>query len=72
MAETERLGYGGGRMWISHCLNLAAAEKLKAMFLEKWPGSPIEVEELRGLNSYYAERGGLMIGFEDRTIPAYE
>ena len=72
VAETEKMGYAGGRMWISHCLNLAAAEKLKAMFLERWPGSLIQVEELRGLNSYYAERGGLMVGFEDRNTPAYE
>ena len=72
VAETEKMGYTGGRMWISHCLNPAAAEKLKAMFLERWPGSLIQVEELRGLNSYYAERGGLMVGFEDRNTPAYE
>jgi len=73
LAETERLGYNGkGRMWISHCLNLGAAEKLREMFLEKWPGCTVNIEAMSGLNSYYAERGGLMVGFEDGTIPVFD
>ena len=63
--EAIKMKYAGGKMWIGHCLNQPAALKLKSLFEEKFPNSNIQIETLCGLNSYYAERGGLIIGFED-------
>lgn len=65
MQEAIKMKYNGGKMIIGHCLNSKAAETLKNMFLEKFPNSNIRIEKLCGLNSYYAERGGIIMGFED-------
>ena len=58
------MGYEGGKMRISHCLNLAAAETLKANILAAYPGADIQIRPTGGLCSFYAEKGGLLIGFE--------
>lgn len=63
--EAIKMKYNGGKIVIGHCLNSKAAETLKNMFLEKFPNSNIRIEKLYGLNSYYAERGGIIMGFED-------
>ena len=57
-------GYTGGKVWISHCLNPEAAENLKNAILEKYSDAAIGIEPMTGLCSYYAERGGMIIGFE--------
>ncbi len=62
--EMINMGYKGGKVWISHCLNLEAAQNLKNSILEKYPGGIIGIEPMTGLCSYYAERGGMIIGFE--------
>ena len=57
-------GLTRGRVRIAHCLNLPAALKLKEMLRITFPQSAVEIHECRGLCSYYAERGGLLVGFE--------
>lgn len=57
-------GYKGGKARIHHCENPKAAESLKAKLLEKFPEAPITVGITRGLCSFYAERGGILIGYE--------
>lgn len=56
-------GYNGGKMAISHCHNLEMAENLKAAILEKWNNAKVMILNTRGLDSFYAERGGLIIAF---------
>ncbi len=58
------MGYKGGKMRISNCLNPDLANKLKEKMLESFPNADITVRPMTGLCSYYAERGGLIIGFE--------
>ena len=58
------MGYDGGKMRISHCLNPAAAESLKANILAAYPGADIKIRPTGGLCSFYAEKGGMIIGFE--------
>jgi len=58
-------GLTRGKVCISHCLNLPAALKLKEMLQVTFPQSAVEIHECRGLCSYYAERGGLLVGFEN-------
>lgn len=57
-------GYEGGRVRISHCLNEAAADKLKAEILAMYPQADIKIRPTGGLCSFYAEKGGMLVGFE--------
>lgn len=56
-------GFSGGNVAISHCDNHAVAQALKESILSAWADSRIEILPTRGLCSYYAERGGLIVGF---------
>lgn len=58
------LGYEGGKMRISHCLNEAAAQQLKQSVLVLYPEADIAIRPTGGLCSFYAEKGGMIIGFE--------
>ena len=57
-------GYVGGAIRIAHCVNEPLAKTLSAMVAEEFGTKDISVYPLRGLCSFYAERGGLIIGFE--------
>ena len=56
-------GYHGQPMAISQCLNLPMAEALKAMILENWRNAMVQILPTRGLDSYYAERSGLIVSY---------
>ena len=62
--QLKELGYGGGEVRITHCLNEAAANSLRSLILSDYPNARIEILPCRGLCSFYAERGGLLVGFE--------
>ena len=64
-AEMKKAGFAGGRVHIAHCLNEAAAEQLRQIILREHPGSAVTIGDCTGLCSFYAEKGGLIIGFED-------
>ena len=49
---------------IAHCYGEKQANALKAAVLEKLPGVKFTIEPTTALCSFYAEEGGLMIGFE--------
>jgi len=57
-------GYTGGKVRIHHCQNIGAAEKLSSMIKEKFQKATIFIQETRGLCSFYAEAGGLLVGYE--------
>lgn len=48
---------------ISHCQNIEFAEQVKEAIQNEWNDAKITIMPLRGLCSYYAEEGGLIIGF---------
>lgn len=58
------LGLKTGKVFIAHCLNESAAQKVKEALLAKLPSVSVEIYPTGGLCSFYAEKGGLMIGFE--------
>lgn len=58
------MGYQGGKALIDHCRNLPAAEQLRQLILNKFPNAQVIIGENRGLCSFYAEQGGLIMGFE--------
>ena len=64
LREMERLGNKGGRCRIGHCQNEAFAQELCAEIRQRFPAADVRCDPLRGLCSYYAERGGIMLGFE--------
>ena len=57
-------GYKGGKVRIHHANNETAANLLRTKILEKFPGAQIEIDVAGGLCSFYAEQGGLLVGFE--------
>lgn len=57
-------GYAGGKVVIDQCFNEGAANALKAAVHSEFPDANVRIEKTLGLCSFYAERGGLMIGFE--------
>lgn len=56
--------YQGGKIRIGHCLNEQAALKIKDSILTEYEKADIEIYPLRGLCSFYAEKGGILIGYE--------
>ena len=62
--ELEAEGFGGGRISIGHCQNESAALQLKELVLAKFKDAEIEIHKFRGLCSFYAEKGGVLVGFE--------
>ncbi|MEE8857398.1 MAG: DegV family protein [Lactobacillus sp.] len=63
--QMEGMKYQGGRVVIDECENATDAEKLKEAILASYPDANVTIRPMRGLCSFYAERGGLMIGFHE-------
>lgn len=63
--QLEEMNYHGGPMIIDYCENKKEAEVLRNKILEKYPDSGIKIRPMKGLCSFYAEEGGLMIGFHE-------
>ena len=61
--EMQKIGVAGKEIRISHCQNRKDAEALKAQLETTFPGIPVILMETRGLDSFYAERRGLIVGF---------
>lgn len=62
--DMEEHGFSNGRVIIAHILNEEGAENLKQTILDKHPEASVEIREARGLCTYYAQKGGLMVGYE--------
>ena len=61
--EMKKVGTNGKEIFISHCQNLKCAQALKEQIEEAFRGVKVTLMETRGLDSFYAERRGLIIGF---------
>ncbi len=55
--------YQGGEVVIDHCFNERGAAALKEALLREFPEAVVRIEATLGLCSFYAEKGGLMVGF---------
>ncbi len=60
----EAEGFKSGKISIGHCQNESAAEQLGELILAKFKNVQIEIHKFRGLCSFYAEKGGVLVGFE--------
>ena len=64
LTNMKALGYNGTKVRIAHCFNENAGQKLKAIIEAEFPNAEIIIGQCRGLCSFYAEKGGLLVGFE--------
>ena len=62
--QFNEIGYNGGKVIIDHCFNETDAKAVRDQILASYPNADVRIEETRGLCSFYAEVGGLMIGVE--------
>ena len=60
----KELGFTGGKVRISHCLNPNAADMVVGMIRADFPDADVVADCAKGLVCYYAEKGGMLIGFE--------
>ena len=60
----QELGFQGGKVRISHSYNEHGAQSLARLIREAFPLCDIQIRLNRGLCCYYAEEGGVLVGFE--------
>ena len=60
----ERGFYDGAQLRIAHCFGEAQALALRDAIVAEFPNTKFTLEPTTALCSFYAEAGGLMIGFE--------
>ena len=60
----ERGFYDGAQLRITHCFGEVQAKALADAVLAQFPNTRVSIESTTALCSFYAEAGGLMIGFE--------
>lgn len=68
IATLKKLGYKNGKVRISHCFSDEFAEKVKTLIIKEFSPKDIELYSCRGLCSFYAESGGLLLGFEKAEL----
>ena len=64
LSHLKNNGLSKGKVCIAHCMNEGAAQKLKEMIQSQMEQVNVQIHRCRGLCSYYAEKGGLLVGFE--------
>lgn len=62
--EMVTAGYQGGRVMVAHCRNEKIGQQLKDLIAEDYPQADVEVIATSGLCSFYAEEGGILMGYE--------
>lgn len=64
LQEMRERGFSGGRVVLGHAFQEKGAEMMRNLILADFPSANVTVMPLSGLCCYYAEEGGLLIGFE--------
>ena len=64
LKHLKESGLKTGKVQLAHCMNETAADTLKSMIEAELPEVTVKIGINLGLCSYYAEKGGLLIGFE--------
>ncbi len=63
-SDMKNRGYKGGRVRIHHAGNERAARALEALILNEFSQASVTIRHTCGLCSFYAEEGGLLVGYE--------
>ena len=64
IARLRQYGLKEGRVKIGHCCCENVGQRLKALISREFEKAKVELYRCRGLCTFYAENGGLLIGFE--------
>lgn len=64
LVNMKEAGFAGGKVRLRHTANLEAARELAELIHVDYPACDIRIDENRGLCSYYAETGSVLVGFE--------
>ena len=64
LKHLKESGLKTGKVQLAHCLNESAANTLKSMIEAELPEVTVNSGINLGLCSFYAEKGGLLVGFE--------
>ena len=64
LKHLKESGLKTGKVQLAHCQNESAANILKSMIETELPGVTVNIGINLGLCSFYAEKGGLLVGFE--------
>lgn len=62
--EMKQEGFHGGKVRISHCMNEKGARQLADYIVETFGNCDISIRSCGALCSFYAEKGGILLGFE--------
>lgn len=62
--QMKELGYKGGKVRIDHCFNESAAQELVELIRDEYVDADIVIGTTSGLCSFYAEKGGMLVGIE--------
>ncbi len=62
--DLKNYGFSSGKISIAHCENEEGALKLQNLIKKEFEKAKSEIHRLRGLCSFYAEKGGILVGFE--------
>lgn len=68
MNNMKKHGYIGGKVLIDHCQNPNAATELKAMLQAEFADADIRIGTNKALCSFYAEKGGVLVGYEVKDV----
>lgn len=61
----REVGFDGGELVISHCMNEEGAEKLGHLIKAEWLDTDVSVVPASGLCSYYMGKGGMIVTYYD-------
>ncbi|MBQ2698636.1 MAG: DegV family protein [Firmicutes bacterium] len=64
--KMREMGYDGHRVQIDHVQNESGALALQTLLRRAWPEAEVSIAPCGGLCSFYAEKGGLIVGFETK------
>ena len=64
VSELAKAGLRSGKVSIGHSQNEAGAENLRQLILAKFPKAEVEIHKMNGLCCFYAEKGGILVGYE--------
>lgn len=61
-------GYQGGKVCINHVFNEESAQHISQLIKQRFPQAEITISLTTALCSYYAEKGGLILGYETELV----
>ncbi|MBE6548100.1 MAG: DegV family protein [Ruminococcaceae bacterium] len=64
LERLHEFGLRDGKVKIGHCCNEGTGKALKELIQKKFEKVKVELYQCRGLCTFYAELGGLLVGFE--------